>query len=108
MPAANVAEIFDAHIPQKLKDKPSLQGQINATYLFDVTGDGGGQWIVDLTQPGGVITAGGGSAACTVTISAVSLLDIVNGKLKAPMAFMAGKLKVNNAGLAAKLLPLLS
>ncbi|MSP91957.1 MAG: SCP2 sterol-binding domain-containing protein [Myxococcales bacterium] len=108
MPAANVAEIFDAHIPQKLKDKPSLQGQINAKYLFDVTGNDGGKWIVDLTQPGGVISQGGGEAPCTVTISATALLDIVNGKLKAPMAFMSGSLKVNNAGLAAKLLPLLS
>jgi hypothetical protein len=108
MSITTAQEIFSDAIPGRLKAKPELQGQINARYKFVLTGDGGGTWLLDLTQPGGAIGQGDGEAACTLTIPAEVLIDIVNGKSKAMMAFATGKLKVaGNAGLAAKLLPLL-
>ena len=31
---------------------------INSSYQFNLTGDGGGDWYVDLTKPGGEVNAG--------------------------------------------------
>jgi len=104
MAVSSVNEIFDKQIPARLQSKPDLAQKINSSYKFVVTGDGGGTWCVDLTHPGGKITAGDGAAKCTLTVGAKELVDIVNGKLNAQMAFMTGKLKVaGDMGLALKL-----
>jgi putative sterol carrier protein len=104
MAVATAQEIFDTVIPKRLTDKPDIATKINASYKFNVTGDGGGTWVVDLTQPGGKITQGDGPAKCTITIAAKDLIEVVNGKLNPQMAFMSGKLKVaGDMGLALKL-----
>src|SRR5687767_12132061 len=104
MPITDVKELFDVHMPKRLKDKPDVAQKINSTYKFVVTGDGAGTWVVDLTQPGGKITAGDGQAKCTITVASKDLVDIVNGKLNGQMAFMTGKLKIaGDMGLAMKL-----
>jgi putative sterol carrier protein len=109
MAVTSAAEIFEKQMPDRLKAKPDLAQKINSTYKFVVTGDGGGTWFVDLTQPGGVVKAGEGEAKCTLTVAAKDLVDIVNGKANAQMAFMTGKLKVaGDMGLALKLGALLS
>ncbi len=108
MPVSNAAEILEKQIPDRLKAKPDLAGKINASYKFVVNGDGGGTWVVDLKQPGGVVTKGDGEANCTITVGAQDFVDIVNGKTNAQMAFMTGKLKVaGDMGLAMKLSQLL-
>ena len=104
MAVSSAADIFNQQMPARLQAKPELAQKINATYKFVVTGDGGGTWLVDLTQPGGKISAEDGAAKCTITVGAKDLVDIVNGKLNAQMAFMTGKLKVaGDMGLALKL-----
>ncbi len=109
MAVSSVSEIFEKQMPDRLKAKPDLVQKINSSYKFVVTGDGGGTWLVDLTQPGGKISAGDGAAKCTLTVGAKELVDIVNGKLNAQMAFMTGKLKVaGDMGLALKLGSLLA
>ena len=100
----SAAEIFEKHVPERLKAKPDLAQKVNSTYKFVVKGDGGGTWFVDLTVPGGKVTTNDDEAKCTITIGAKELVDIVNGKLNAQMAFMTGKLKVaGDMGLALKL-----
>ena len=94
MAVESVGEIFDKQIPNRLQTKPDLAQKINSSYKFIVSGDGGGTWIVDLTKPGGEILKAEGEAKCTITIAAKDLVDVVNGKLNAQMAFMSGKLKI--------------
>lgn len=108
MAVATAREIFESHMPKRLSDKPDLAQKINTVYKFAVSGDGGGTWLVDLTQGSGKITEADGDAKCTITIAAKDFVDIVNGKLNAQMAFMSGKLKVaGDMGLALKLTALL-
>lgn len=108
--AASVKDIFERHIPSRLKDKPDVVSKINAVYQFNISGPDGGAWAVDCTKPGGEISAGQASGAkCTVACSDADFLNIVNGKLSAQMAFMSGKLKIQgDMGLAMKLQQILT
>ena len=46
MPSAK--DIFDTRIPEVLKKFPEKAREINASYCMKVSGDGGGEWVVDL------------------------------------------------------------
>ena len=107
--AASVKDVFERHMPERLKSKPDLVTKINAVYQFNIGGQAGGQWAVDCATPGGAVTAGTSpSAKCTVTCTDADFLSIVNGKLNPQMAFMMGKLKIQgDMGLALKLAQLL-
>jgi putative sterol carrier protein len=96
---------FEEKIAQKLKDKPETSKAVNAVYEFNITGDNGGVWTVDLKKEPGEVKAGSqGTANCTVTCSANDFMNIVGGKMNPQMAFMSGKLKIKgDMGLAMKL-----
>ncbi len=107
--AASVKDVFERHMPERLRSKPDLVTKINAVYQFNISGPGGGQWAVDCATPGGAVSSGtSGSARCTVNCADADFLNIVNGKLNPQMAFMMGKLKIQgDMGLALKLAQLL-
>ncbi|MBL7686031.1 MAG: SCP2 sterol-binding domain-containing protein [Deltaproteobacteria bacterium] len=103
--ALSPASIFGEKIPERLKQRADKISSINSVYQFDITGEGGGTWVIDLTQPGGAVTQGASEAAkCIVTMDASNFSDLIEGKLNPQMAFMTGKLKVKgDMGLALKL-----
>jgi hypothetical protein len=105
MAAESVRDVFERHMPEKLRGKPDVVAKINAVYQFNISGPSGGQWSVDCTQPGGAIATGTSAGArCTVNCIDSDFLNIVNGKLNPQMAFMSGKLKIQgDMGLAMKL-----
>ena len=84
----------------------------NATYLFDIGGDEGGKWLVDLTGEGNWVTDGSADpdANCTVSVkNAEDWVGIATGKINPTMAFMQGKIKVKgDMSLAMKLQALLA
>jgi len=104
--ASTVAEIFN-EIPKRFD--PASWGSEDAVLVFDITGDGGGQWTADIK--GGTLTVRDGAAAgadMTMTVTSDDMLAIVNGELNAVSAFMQGKVKVDgNMALAMKLQSLL-
>ena len=104
-PVQSVKDLFERHMPARLKAKPDVVAKINAVYQFNVSGPGGGAWSVDCTSPGGLISQGTSPAArCTVVITDADLINVVNGRLNPQMAFMSGKLKIQgDMGLAMKL-----
>ena len=51
-----------------------------------VSGDGGGQWVVDLSDLDNPITTGDRPTRCAISVSASDLIDIFNGDLNADLA----------------------
>lgn len=96
--------IFNDVLPAKLASNDDAR-DINAVYVFDISGDDGGTWTVDLTQDADFVTEGAAEESdCTIAMKDSDFVDLWNGKLKGPQAVMFGKLKIKgNMGLALKL-----
>ena len=99
---ATVAAVFK---DMEGKFKADKAAGIDATFQFDITGDGGGQWNAKI-ENGEATFSEGVADSPTVTITALDddWVNIVNGQLNPQMAFMTGKIKVKgDIGLATKL-----
>ncbi|MCP3161634.1 SCP2 sterol-binding domain-containing protein [Myxococcus qinghaiensis] len=104
-------DIIETQIPEVLKEKPELAKDINAIIHFDISGEGGGKWTLDLTKAEGWVTPGlEGASKMTILVSNEDFVKIREKKLNAQMAAMGGKLKFKpmDMGLAMKLAKLLS
>ena len=106
--ADNPKEVFEG-MNTKLTANPESVAGMNCIYQFDITGDDGGKWFVDLMGDMPDIAAGvKDDANCTITMAGQDLVDITSGKLNGQMAFMTGKLKIaGDMGLAMKLTKIL-
>jgi putative sterol carrier protein len=95
-------EVFD-NMPSRFK-KDAAKG-LNATYQFDLSGDGGGQWHAIIANEQCEVKEGkAASPNITISMTAQDYLDMVNGKLNGQMAFMTGKLRIaGDMGLALRL-----
>lgn len=87
--------------PQELFDRladqidPEKAKDLNATLLFDLGGENGGQWHVALKD--GAVKVNQGSVSdptATVKMDAQDYVDLVAGRLNPVNAFMTGKVKV--------------
>ncbi|NXC76609.1 HSDL2 protein, partial [Anhinga anhinga] len=91
-----------------------IQGAISEEYVrttqgvfqFELSGDEGGTWYIDLKTEGG--SAGLGKPPVTadvvMSMSSADFVKMFTGKLKPTLAFMSGKLKIKgNMALAIKL-----
>ncbi len=103
---ADTRDFFENFLPSKLADNPSLAGEINAIYVFEV--DGAGTWTVDLKDGGGISEGNHDDAGCTVSAKQADFEALLDNPSSAMMLFAMGKLKVTNVGLAISLQKLLS
>lgn len=86
------AEIL-SKLPQNV-DISKLAG-INASVVFDLTGDKGGQWTVAVAD--GKINVSEGAQAdptATIKMADTDYTAMMSGQLNPMMAFMSGKIKV--------------
>jgi len=75
-------------------DPAGIEG-LNATYLFELTGDQAAQFHVVFANGTALVNEGGaGDANITVTMDADDFKAVASGQLNAMAAFMSGKLKV--------------
>ncbi|NWY30525.1 HSDL2 protein, partial [Pheucticus melanocephalus] len=107
-PSGPVAETFQV-----------IQGAVTEEYVrstqgvfqFELSGDGGGTWYIDLKTKAG--SAGFGKAPVTadvvMSMSSADFVKMFTGKLKPTLAFMTGRLRIKgNMALAIKLEKMLS
>jgi len=77
---------------------------VQTVYQFDVTGEGGGQWHVEVENGTCKVQSGTHpSPKVTFTLNAKDHVDMFTGKLNHQMAFMTGRLKLKgDMGMALK------
>lgn len=103
--AASVREIFEEQLANGIAKNAEKAREVDAIYQFDITGEDGGTWVVDLTKDEEWVTEGASDdAQCTIEVAAEDWLAIMNQELNPMQAFMMGKLRVSgDMGLATKL-----
>ena len=90
-------------------DPSKVQG-INGVMLFDLSGEGGGQWTLTLKDEGVKLESGKtATPTATFSMAAQDFIAIADGTLNPVSAFMQGKVKVSgDMGLAMRLQSLLA
>jgi len=75
-------------------DPQKLAG-IDATVLFDLSGEGGGQWTATIADGQlGLVEGAAATPTMTLKMTAADFVAMINGDLNAVAAFMQGRLKV--------------
>lgn len=93
---SNMQEYFET-LPDRLVSEAA--SGVNASFLYDIAGDGGGEWTVTFVEGAMSVESGNTSAKPTVKImmKASDYVDMVNGDLDGTKAFMTRKLKVKGS-----------
>jgi len=99
-PVSTCTEYFE-----KIEDRFIADGAkgVSATYVWELTGDGGGTWTAQIEN--GTITISEGAADkpnVTYNMGADDYVKMVNGELNGTKAVMTRKLKVTGSILMAK------
>lgn len=77
------------------KFKPEKSGELSAVFQFEVLGEDGGQWSVEVESGTCRVTEGRAeNPSLTATISAQDFTELINGRLNPQVAFMSGKLSI--------------
>lgn len=104
--AVDIQKLFNDELPAALTKNPDAAKEIGAKYQINISGDGGGEWFIDVSDSGPKAEKGApGGADCTIDISAEDFQKLhENPQANGMQLFFAGKLKVTgNQMLAMKL-----
>jgi putative sterol carrier protein len=85
--------------------QPDKAKGMDATFQFELTGEGGGTWVAKIADGQCTVTEGGiDNPGATIRMEAADYVAIAQGKLDMARAFMGGKIKVKgDMGLVMKL-----
>jgi putative sterol carrier protein len=104
--AVDIQKLFNDELPATLVKHADLAKQIGAKYQINITGEGGGEWYIDVSDSGPKSQKGNpGGADCTITLAAEDFQKLhENPQANGMPLFFAGKLKIaGNQMLAMKL-----
>jgi putative sterol carrier protein len=103
--AVDIQKMFNEEVPAKIAANKDAAKAIGATYQFVITGDGGGEWFIDVKDDPKCIAGNPGNAECTMKLSVESFQELMeNPQANGMKLFFGGKLKVDgNNMLAMKL-----
>jgi putative sterol carrier protein len=103
MPIPDTAKEIIEALP--LAFQPDKAKGMDATFQFELTGEGGGTWVAKIADGQCTVTEGGiDNPSATISMEAADYVAIAQGKLDMARAFMSGKIKVKgDMGLVMKL-----
>ena len=89
-------ELFDVQVPEALSQHPDKAREVDAIFFFDITGDDGGQWTVDLkSDPPTCAKGDAGNSQCAIKVSHDDFKEILKDPNKGMNLFFEGKLQVS-------------
>jgi len=89
-------KLFNQVMPKELENNPQKSDDVNAIFLFKVSGDKGGVWTIDLkNNPPQIIQGDQGNADCTVEMSDEDFEKAFESTANAMMLMFSGKIKVS-------------
>jgi len=99
------AKTYIDQIDAKLKANPNLSSSVNAIFQFDIQGEGGGTWTLDLTSsPGSVKDGASPNPGCIIIMNTADFEAMMLKTANPMQLFMAKKLQVKgNLPLSLKL-----
>lgn len=94
----------------RINANPDRFGVKEAEFLFTLSGDEGGQWVLRVSQGRASLEEGAAASPdVTIEMSAQDFQEMAAGRLGPVAAYMSGRLKIaGDIGLAMRLQPLLS
>jgi putative sterol carrier protein len=105
---ATTAEIF-TEMGKRAEANPAKLAGLNANFQFELSGDDGGTYHVNVASGKAEIGSGPTTANVTILMSSADFQAMVGGTLNATQAFMTGKLKIQgDMSLAMRLQTILS
>ena len=106
MGPSSAHDLFDEQLPKALAAHPERAREVNAVFRFVITGDGGGDWTVDLTvDPPTCLAGDAGSAQCSIEVSAEDFRTMLSDGQAGMQLYFDGKLKVGGDAMLATKLP---
>ena len=85
---------FTDKLPKMFEKTPDKGKDLEANFLFKITGDGGGTWLVDLKAEPNCVTEGEGEAECTIEMTDEDFDAMTQDFQQAMQLYFQGKLKV--------------
>jgi hypothetical protein len=88
-------ELFDEMVPKALKQHPDQAKAVNAVYCFKISGEGGGEWTVDLaSDPPTVARGDTGKAQCSIEVAHEDFKQMLGNPQVGMQLYFQGKLRV--------------
>ncbi len=85
-------ELFEKIEEKVLARQEELQ-EYDALFKFDISGENGGNWLVDLRPETYGVRKEGGDADCTIMASDADFIKLANKEMRPESALFRGKLK---------------
>ena len=92
---------FTKNLPEKISGDPEAAKEIDAVFLFRITGDDGGTWTVNCRDEVGVFEGEKGEADVTLELTDEDWQQISDNPQLAMQLYFQGKLKVSGDAMKA-------
>jgi len=92
---------FAENLPNKISGDPDLAKDIDAVFLFKISGDEGGTWTVNCRDEPGVTVGEVGEADCVLELTSEDWQAISDNPSSAMQLYFQGKLKVSGDAMKA-------
>jgi hypothetical protein len=95
--AVDIQKLFNDDLPAQLAKFPDKAKEIGGKFQINITGEGGGEWFIDVSASGPSVKPGQGEGAdLTVTLAVEDFIKLQENPQAAGMQlFFAGKLKLS-------------